>query len=369
MVRIYPSRTTVVPRLAHAPIVMLLMLAAPVNAQGPDAALAEALASFGPGAPGCAAAIERDGALLAAGARGSADLVTGAPITPATVFYAGSVSKQFVATAVLLLAERGALDLDERVGHHVPELPPSLRIPTLRQLMQHTGGVPDYLSLATRHGRDWSDRFDNAEALALLMREDTLHFAPGSAWRYSNGGYLLLAEVIARASGQSFRAFADSALLRPLGMASSHFHDDLDHEIANLAMGYRSDSTGAHQAWPLRFAAVGSGGLYTTVLDLARWSGNWWHNRLGRRDAALADRQSVRAVLDTGDTLTYALGVIIDERDGQRIRRHGGGLAGYRAALLQFPDHRVGIAVLCNGDRTNAEAVANDIARRYFDAP
>lgn len=339
-----------------------------MGAQQPSDVLAEALAGIAADAPGCAAAIERDGRLLASGAAGLADLDGRVPITPRTVFYAGSVSKQFVATAVHLLVEQGALGLDDPVGRHLPELSGDLGRATLRQLMQHTGGVPDYLSLATRSGRDWADRFGNAEALALLVARDSLEFAPGSAFRYSNGGYLLLAEVVARTSGQSFRAFADSALLGPLGMHDSHFHDDLDHPIAGLALGHRGDSTGAWAPWPLAFAAVGSGGLYTTVLDLARWSGNWWRNRLGARDPTLPDRLSTRAVLANGDTLTYALGVVITARDGRQVRRHSGGLAGYRAALLQVPALRIGIAVLCNGDRRNADAVADDIARRYLGA-
>lgn len=345
------------------PVALLLFLGARgAGAQEPAAVLADVLAGIAADAPGCAAAIERDGILLAAGAAGLADVSRGTPIAPTTVFYAGSVSKQFVAAAVLLLEERGALRLDDPVGRHLPELAPALGRATLRQLLQHTGGIPDYLSLATRRGRDWSDRFGNAEALALLTAVDSGDFDPGTRWRYSNGGYLLLAEVVARRSGQSFRAFADSALLGPLGMRDSHFHDDLDHPIARLALGHRGDSTGAWTPWPLAFAAVGSGGLYTTVLDLARWSGNWWDNLLGRRDATLATRQSTRAVLSSGDTLTYALGVVIDRHGDRPVRRHSGGLAGYRAGLVQFPLERLGIAVLCNSDRANAIAIAEAIA-------
>lgn len=350
-------------------LILLLVACTPVaGAQAPEA-IRDALAGFAADAPGCAVAMEQDGRLLASGAAGLADLAGHVAITPATVFYAGSVSKQFVATAVHLLAERGTLTLDDSVGRYFPELSRAIGRATLRELLHHTAGVPDYLSLATRAGRDWADRFGQAEALALLFAQDTLHFPPGAAWRYSNGGYLLLAEVVARASGQSFRTFADSALLGPLGMRDSHFHDDLDHPIGRLATGYREDSTGSWTPWPLAFAAVGSGGLYTTVEDLARWSGNWWHNRLGDRDSTLAWRLSTRGMLTSGDTLPYAMGVVLDAFEGRPVRRHGGGLAGYRAALLQVPDDRLGIAVLCNGSGVDAGQVAERVTRAWYRRP
>jgi CubicO group peptidase (beta-lactamase class C family) len=369
MGRIYPLPTLNVPPLV-AVATALLLPAGPLPSQAaPQDAIAAALAPIGPSGPGCSAAVERNGVLLASGAAGLADLALGVAVTPSTVFYAGSVSKQFVAAAVLLLEERGLLRLDAPVGDFIPELAVPLGRVSLRHLLHHTGGVPDYLSLATRGGRDWSDRFGQAEALALLTAADSTEFEPGTRWRYSNGGYLLLAEVVTRLGRTPFRAFADSALLDPLAMRDSHFHDDLDHPIAHLATGYRTDSTGTATPWPLAFAAVGSGGLYTTVLDLARWSGNWWHNRLGTADPGLAQRLSARGTLTSGDTLSYAMGVIIGQIGARPIRRHGGGLAGYRAAVLQFPLERLGIAVLCNSDRGDADAVAERIAARFFAAP
>ncbi len=368
---LYPARAAWVPNLGLAPVLALLLLAPALDAQQrPSDALDAVLGvPAARGAPGCAAAIERDGLLLAARGYGTADLAGGIPVTPATTFYAGSVTKQFVATGIVLLAEQGRLRLDDSLARFIPEAPEAIRGITLRQLLHHTAGVRDYLGLATRRGRDWADRFTNAEALALVLAETTTDFVPGSAYRYSNSNYLLLAEVIARVTGAPFRVFAEHRLLAPLGMTDSRMHDRLDAAIPDLATGYRTGPDSAWVPWPLAFAAVGSGGLYTSARDLARWSGHWWHDRLGSGAWSVVDTLDGRGVLTTGDTIAYAMGVIRGSYRGLPTRRHDGGLAGYRAALLQFPTEHLGIVVLCNGDRAGAGALVEAIADRVLVFP
>ncbi len=321
------------------------------------------------GAPGCAAAIERDGLILAARGYGLADLDRRTATTPETAFYAGSVSKQFVATVIVQLAAVGRLGLDDPASRFLPELRPALGRATIREMLHHTAGIPDYLGLATRAGRDWSAHFTNAEGLALVFAQDGADFPPGSRYRYSNGDYLLLAEIAARASGTPFRALADSLLLAPLGMRHSTFRDRLDQTIPALALGYRTGADGSWVPWPLDFAAVGSGGLYTTASDLARWSAHWWDAAPTATGWHVTDTLDVRGVLASGDTISYGMGVILGSYRGLQVRRHDGGLAGYRAALLQFPSRRTGVAVLCNGDRSAAPALAEAIADRILDFP
>lgn len=359
------------PRWVGWSAALLLAPGAPLAAQqAPAAALAAVLGGEAArGAPGCAAAVERDGRLLAARGFGQADHALGTPVGPATTFYAGSVTKQFVATGIVLLAEEGRLRLDDSLARFIPEVPAALRQVTLRELLHHTAGIRDYLGLATRSGRDWSDRFTNAEALALVMAEPETDFAPGTRYRYSNSNYLLLAEVIARVTGAPFRLFVERRIFAPLGMTDSRMHDALDEAIPGLATGYRTGADSSWVPWPLGFAAVGSGGLYTSARDLARWSGHWWHDRLGNGSWSVVDTLDTRGVLASGDTISYGMGVILGSYRGFATRRHDGGLAGYRAALLQFPARRTGIVVLCNGDRAGAGALAEAIADRVLGLP
>ncbi len=350
---------------------MLLLATAPLAAQQSPAAALEAVlgTESGRGAPGCAAAVERDGHILAAQGFGLANRADQAPVTSATTFYAGSVTKQFVATSIVLLAEEGRLGLDDPLARYIPEVPPALRGITLRQLLHHVAGVRDYLGLATASGRDWADHFSNAEALALVLGEPATDFPPGTAYRYSNSNYLLLAEVVARVSGAPFRRFVEQRIFTPLGMADSRMHDRLDAAIPGLATGYRTADDSGWTPWPLGFAAVGSGGLYTSARDLARWSGHWWHDSLGSGRWSTIDTLDTRGVLTNGDTINYGLGVILGSYRGLATRRHDGGLAGYRAALLQFPSTRTGIVLLCNGDRAGAGALAEAIADRILAFP
>jgi CubicO group peptidase (beta-lactamase class C family) len=254
---------------------------------------------------------------------------------------------------VVLLAERGRLNLDDRVRRWIPELGPHADDITLRQLLHHTSGVRDYLGLATAAGRDYADHFTNAEGLALVFADTTLDFAPGEKYRYSNSGYLLLAEVVHRSSEMSFARFAGREIFRPLGMDDSHFHDDLDHAVDLLAMDYRATDS-AWVAWPLAFSAVGSGGLYTSARDLARWGRNWFDNRIGSGQP-LMDTLLTRGVLTSGDTIPYALGIIRGSHRGLETREHTGGLAAYRSAILQFPSAGLGLVMLCNHDQAEMD--------------
>jgi CubicO group peptidase (beta-lactamase class C family) len=304
-------------------------------------------------APGCAVGVTREGGETLLWANGGADLASATPITERTAFYAGSVSKQFVAMSVALLAERGALHLDDRVRRWVPGLGRHADAVTLRHLLHHTSGVRDYLALAAAGGRDYADRFTNAEALDLVTADTMLDFAPGERYRYSNSGYLLLAEVVHRASKVPFATFARREIFRPLGMGDSHFHDDLDHVVDLLATGYRATDS-AWVAWPLAFAAVGSGGLYTSIRDLARWGHNWFANRIGSGQP-LIDTLLTRGVLANGDTIPYALGIIRGEHRGLETREHTGGLAAYRSAILQFPSRGLSLVMLCNHDQAEMD--------------
>lgn len=316
--------------------------------------------------PGCALSVIQEGKVVYEKGYGMASLEHSVPITPNTVFYAGSVSKQFVAMAVALLAERGALSFDDDIRVYVPEIPAYERPITIRHLIHHTSGLRDYLQLSYLAGKSYLDAMDEAEVLDLIARQEALNFAPGDQYLYSNSGYFLLAEIVKRVSGQSFRAFTNDHMLKPLGMEDSHFHDDNTMMVPRRADGYFRRADGQWGAMTMRFALVGSGGLYTTVSDLYRWDQNFYHNRLGNGTQALIDTTLTRGVLSYGDTLSYAFAVDVETYRGAKTIRHGGALGGYRAHLVRFPKQAFSTALLCNLANVNPEQLANRVADLYL---
>lgn len=346
----------------------LLLGAAPLAAQA-DSLGAEVDRIFAPyaapGSPGCAVGVVRDGRLVLARGYGTADLARGTAITSRTSFYIASTSKQFTAASIALLERQGKLSLDDDVRKYVPELPDYGARVTLRHLLHHTSGLRDYLVLLSLAGRPLDRPWTDADILELLGRQRALNFEPGSEFLYSNSGYLLLATVVRRVSGQSLREFARDQLFVPLGMRVSHFHDEPGHEMRGAALGYAPRPGGGYRAASLpRFALVGDGGIYTTVEDLARWDANFYHNRVG--GAALQQALHSSTALAAGDTLSYALGLTLGSYRGLRTVGHAGSFQGFRAELLRFPDARFSSIVLCNVATADPTALARQVADAYL---
>ena len=289
-----------------------------------------------PDSPGCALAVIHEGEIVYKNGYGMANLEHGVTITPTTVFYSGSVSKQFVALSIALLAEQGKLAFDDDIRAYLPEIPEYDRTITIRHLIHHTSGLRDYLQLGFLAGRSYLDSMSEEEVLALIARQDELNFSPGDQYLYSNSGYFLLAEIVKRVSGQTLREFAQDHILGPLGMADSHFHDDNTMVVPRRADGYFKRDDGDWGVMTMRFALVGSGGLYTTVEDLLRWDQNFYHNTLGAVLQALIDTTLTRGILTSGDAVSYAFALGVGAYRGLKTVGHSGSLGGYRADLRRF---------------------------------
>ncbi len=340
-------------------LLALTALALPSQAealQNPDVADTDALAAatdrvFGAlavdGSPGCAVGMVEGGQFVLKRAYGHANLDWGTPVTSNTVFYAGSVSKQFTATAIVLLEQDGKLSLNDPIQKLFPELSEWPRTVTLWHIIHHTSGVPDMYRVMDKHGLSTWDRFTPAKAVALLASEP-LDFQPGEQYRYSNGGYLLLAEVVRRASGKSLREFTDERVFRPLGMLDTHFHDDPTHIVPRRAMSYEpGQSDGSFvQSYQGNFALPGAGGLYTSVEDFARWDENFRTGQVG--GAEFADLMERRGSLNSGEELDYAFAMSHGMRGGTRMIDHTGSFMGFRAYYVRFPDRERSIWAFCN---------------------
>lgn len=340
--------------------VLCLSLAARLAAQVPAARIDSIFAFAKDTTPGCAVSAMRDGAVLYARGYGIADFEHNAPITPETVFYLASVSKQFTAAAINLLALDKKLSLDDDVRKYVPELPVYQRPITIRQLVNHTSGLRDYLELFDMAGLD-DFPISNADFLAMMGRQRALNFAPGDAYSYSNSGYVLLTIVVERITGKPIRAFAEERIFRPLGMTSTVFRDRHTMLIRNLATAYGRFPGGPWNIAVPYFDVVGDGGLMSSVSDLARWEANWWQPRVG--GAAWLELEKERGRLRDGTPLSYGAGLGHGVYRGDSVVSHGGGFGGYNTYLMRFPARRFSVAVLCN----SAMAPSFQLAQRVAD--
>lgn len=318
-----------------------------------------------PTVPGCALGVFRDGRIVYGHGYGSANLDYGVAITPDTVFYIGSTAKQFTAFAAALLVEQGKLSLSDSVRKYFPELPAWAEPITVDNLIHHTSGIRDYLTLWEMSGRSFADAISLDEAIDLIARQRGTDFRAGAQWSYSNSNYVLLAELVGRATSLSLRQFAESAMFAPLGMTATHFHDDNTMIVPQRAVGYVPDGAGGSRVFATTYALVGDGGLLTTVRDLVKWDENFYDNRLGG-GAALIETITTPGRLANGTPHQYAFGLTPGMYRGLPIVQHGGAFIGFRAQLLRFPTEHASIAVLCNDTTANAEGLAQRVADSYL---
>jgi CubicO group peptidase (beta-lactamase class C family) len=297
------------------------------------------------GSPGCAAAIYQDGRIVFERGYGMADLEHDVPISAETVFYVGSLSKQFTAFAAALAIRDGRLLPDHSIRKYLPELPDYADAIKVRHLIHHTSGLRDYNTLLSIAGRRGDDAYDNAAVLRITARQTKLNFPPGAEYLYSNTGYTLLATVVERAIAAPFATFADTRIFAPLGMASTHYHVNAGRLVKRRAYAYQ----GSAGAWTLdtpNNERAGAGGLFTSVRDLVRWDENFYSPKVG--DAALMKQVQTPGRLDGGGDLSYAWGLQVGRYRGAPIVEHSGALGGYRAHLMRFPERHLSVVALCN---------------------
>ena len=310
---------------------------------------------------GCAVSVARAGETVYARGFGMAHLEQPSPITPETIFEAGSVSKQFTASALVLLALDGKLSLDDPVQEYLPELPDFGAPITIRHLLTHTSGLRTFRPLVALRGRpDGFAVHTNAEVLALMARQRDLNFPPGEEYLYSNAPYILSVVLAERVSGQSFNDFTTERIFKPLGMTSTLWRDDFTQIVKGRATAYGSGRSGGLHTNMANTEVFGNGGMLTTVGDLQRWNQELDEPKvLGQR---FVDMLETPGRFNDGSLSDYALGLGIGEYRGEREIAHSGGTAGYRAWLARYPDRdRLSLALLCNHGDINPVAVGHRV--------
>jgi CubicO group peptidase (beta-lactamase class C family) len=316
-----------------------------------------------PDTPGCALAVIKDGKIIHERGYGSANLEYGIPIKPDSVFYVGSDSKQFVAMSIAMLAKEGKLSLDDDIRKFIPELPDYGTPITIRNLIHHTSGLRDYLTLLNIAGIDFGT-FHEEDVLELIARQKELNFKPGEEYLYSNSGYFLLGIIVNRASGKTLRQFTEEKIFIPLGMKNSHFHDDYTQLIKNRAWGYFPAGKDGYKNFISTFDCVGSGGLYTTGEDLFLWDQNFYHCRVGGKE--LISLMETTGELNNGKKLDYAFGLVVGSYKGLKTVSHSGALGGFRACMIRFPEQSFSVICLSNLSTFNPTKLSLQVADIYL---
>jgi CubicO group peptidase (beta-lactamase class C family) len=337
----------------------------PVEEQTPASKVDQLFAQWDkPDTPGCALGVLRDRQIVYRRNYGMADLELGVPISNQSVFNVGSVSKQFTAMSILMLAHQGKLSLDDKLTKYVPEAANVGAAITLRHLLQHTSGLRDHFEMLEMTGWRTTDVHTEQNILDMVARQKSLNFQPGEEYSYSNTGYVLLAVIIKRVTGQTLREFAAANIFIPLGMTMTNFYDDHRAVVRNHVKGYLTQPGGGFRRGESADDFLGSGGIHTTIEDLARWDQNFYDKKIGGKD--LLEQMIVPAVLNDGEKLEYAYGLFVNSYKGLKTISHSGSRIGYRAELVRFPEQHLSVALMCNVRAISPDALARRVAEIYL---
>lgn len=314
-----------------------------------------------PDSPGCALGIIKDGRFIYKRGYGMANIEHNVPLSTRSVFNVMSITKQFTAVGILLLAKQRKLTLDDEIQKHLPELPRYQSPVTIRHLIHHTSGVRNFFVLMEWAGMRWNNvRLTDDDFLELLARQKDLNHKPGEEFLYSNTNYFLLSQIIQKVSGKSLREFADESIFKPLGMNDTLFLDDRTLMVKNRATGYSPKSTGGFSLG-LIVDSSGASGLYTSVDDLFLWDQNFYNNKLGGGPDLINDALSTRP-LNSGEKLEYAFGLVVGEYKGLKTSSHAGTGDGFGHELTRFPEQRFTVIRLCNAGNVNTYGSAAQLA-------
>lgn len=287
-----------------------------------------------------------------------ADLEKKIAATPQTNYRLASVTKQFTATAILLLYQDSKLSLDDRIKRWLPSLPAALDSVTIRQLLTHTSGIIDYEDVIPP---GTTAQLHDADVLRLLESQDSTYFKPGTKYQYSNSGYALLALIVERVSGKSFAAFLHDRIFAPLGMNHTVAFEDGVSTVSNRAFGYTmKDSAWTRKDQSTTSAVLGDGGIYSSIDDLVRWDAALYDSRL-LSDASRKLAFSPQTPTDKPD-VSYGFGWRIT---GETLW-HSGETSGFRNVIVRYPARHLTVVILTNRDDPQPYETALAIAKLYL---
>jgi CubicO group peptidase (beta-lactamase class C family) len=335
--------------------------------------------------PGLAVLVRRDRRAIFERGYGVRDLKTLAAIDPQTNFRLASCTKQFTAMAIMLLVHDGKLRYEENLAEVFPKFPAYGKSITLRHLLNHTSGLQDYETLMEqeerRGGHRWTeeDQIQDAEVLALLEKQNSTLFPPGTKWAYSNSGYVLLGSIVAKVSGKTFGEFLHDRIFAPLSMDQTLAYEKRKNEVANRAFGHTKEAQGWKQTdQSSTSATLGDGGVYSSLYDLAKW------DQALARHTLLAEKEMLPAVTPAqlagsvqpvwpanserpaGTPVSYGFGWFLDSSQGRARMWHYGKTMGFHTYIQRFVDDKLTIIILCNRTDLDPEKLASQVADLYL---
>jgi len=334
-----------------AALVSMSSIARAQSAQSPDAAAlatkidAVMSETYKPGGPGAAIIVRKDGRTITRKGYGQADLELGVPIEPDMVFRLGSITKQFTAVSILMLAEQGKLDLQDEITKFLPDYPTQGRKITVEHLLTHTSGIQSYTDMPEWLPL-WRKDFTVPELIGLF-KDKPMRFEPGERWAYNNSGYILLGAIIEKVSGRTYEQFLDEEIFKPLGMSHSYY-GSAERIIPRRIPGYQAGKNGFVNAPYLSMTQpYAAGSLLSSVDDLAVWSDAVFSGKLVKEETLAKALTPYK--LKNGESTGYGYGWFIADFGGHRSVEHGGGINGFTSYEMTLPEDRIFLAILTNG--------------------
>ena len=310
--------------------------------------------------PGCALGIIKEGKLIYAKGYGMANMEYNIPNAATSVFRIGSTSKQFTAACIVLLAEQRKLNLEDKLNSFFPDFPEYAEKITVRHLLNHTSGIRDYLQISYLKGLGDDDYYTDDHVMKWLINQTDLNFTPGDEFLYSNSGYWLLGQIVKKVAGMNMAEFAMKEIFEPLEMNNTHFHNDHTQIVKNRASGYVPDNNGIYKISMTTLDMIGDGGIFTTINDIKKWDDAYYESAVLSR--AFWNVMTQQGVLNNGEVIDYASGLMISKYKGLKTVSHGGAFVGFRAELLRFPEQKLSIAIFANRGDANPSRMANQVA-------
>ncbi|MDO9373860.1 MAG: serine hydrolase [Ferruginibacter sp.] len=314
--------------------------------------------------PGCTIGIVMNDQLVYSKGYGMANLEYDIPNTPGTIYHMASVSKQFTAWSILLLAQQGKLSLEDDVRKHLPWFPTLAKNKiTIQHLLNHTSGIRDQWQLLAISGTRLDDVITQDHVVKLLSMQKALNFQPGEKYSYSNSGYTMLAEIVKSVMGQTLRKFSDSAIFKPLGMLNTHFHDDYTELVKNRSYSYGQADSATFNNAVLSYSVAGATSLFTNIPDMSKWIMSFYKAVNYNLNV---DSLAKKGRLNSGKEINYANGISVGDYRGQRELAHSGGDAGYRTFLSVFPGLKMGFLVFSNFGEIDPGNLAHQLANFFI---
>jgi CubicO group peptidase (beta-lactamase class C family) len=314
--------------------------------------------------PGASVAVEKDGKVIYSKGLGHADLEYDAHNSPTTVFHIASISKQFTAFAIAMLADEGKLSIHDDIRKYLPEMHDFGTPITINHLVHHTSGLRDQWNLLMLAGWRLDDVITQSQIMRLVTKQRELNFKPGEEMVYCNTGYTLMAEIVSRVTGMPFPEWMEKNVFMPLDMKNTLFYDDHERIVYNRAYSYHVGSKGFQKS-VLSYANAGATSLFTTVEDLSKWAANFENVKVGN-DKVMRMMEE-RFILNNGDTIDYAFGQVIGKYRGLKMISHGGADAGYRTFFARFPEQKTSVTVFSNMASFNPAGLSFKIADYYLE--